>query len=235
VKETKFIELLNLYIDRQISPEAAAALETEILNDPRRRQIYREYCRMQRACTLAFETMGAQAAEPAADRVRELAARPRRPVWGYYAAGLAAAACVVLVAQAILRPGRTSNPGPFVTVPTGNPAASQASLVATPVRLRVDADARPAPLLTESRTNPRLFTLSPAEFKGFTPLAIANPPPANAAPLALPVKATFDVSRPSIDQFVFEASPPIANPAPIYRAPQQTGQPSAMSAYQFQR
>ena len=50
MKESKFIELLNLYIDQQISPEDAALLEEAILQNPRRRQIYRQYCRMHKDC-----------------------------------------------------------------------------------------------------------------------------------------------------------------------------------------
>ena len=55
MKESRFIELLNLYIDRQISPEDAALLEEEILQNPGRRHTYSQYCRMHRACTLALD------------------------------------------------------------------------------------------------------------------------------------------------------------------------------------
>ena len=106
MKESKFIELLNLYIDQQISPEDAALLEAEILQNPRRRQIYSQYCRIHRACTIALEQQKVlDETAPAQGRGRVFEA-PRRSRWGYYAAGLAAAACVSLVAVLeVVRPG----------------------------------------------------------------------------------------------------------------------------------
>jgi hypothetical protein len=61
MKESKFIELLNLYIDHQISQEEAGVLEEEILRNPQRRQTYHQYCRMQRACTLVLDQFKAPA------------------------------------------------------------------------------------------------------------------------------------------------------------------------------
>ena len=55
MKDSKFIELLNLYLDQQIEPAEAALLEEEIARNPARRQTYQQYCRMHRACTLMFE------------------------------------------------------------------------------------------------------------------------------------------------------------------------------------
>ena len=55
MKDSKFIELLNLYLDQQIEPAEAALLEEEIARHPARRQTYQQYCRMHRACTLMFE------------------------------------------------------------------------------------------------------------------------------------------------------------------------------------
>ncbi len=55
MKNSTFIELLNLYVDRQISPADAALLEAEIQQNPQRRKIYREYCQMQKACAILSE------------------------------------------------------------------------------------------------------------------------------------------------------------------------------------
>ena len=52
MKESKFIELLNLYVDHQISPDDAKLLESEVESNPTRRRIYRQYCQMQKACAL---------------------------------------------------------------------------------------------------------------------------------------------------------------------------------------
>jgi hypothetical protein len=94
MKHSKFIELLNLYIDRQISPADAALLESEIQQNPERRKIYREYCQMQKACGLLAETF---ATEGAGD-LNEMAPAPRRFAAITYLMGFAAAAaCVALV------------------------------------------------------------------------------------------------------------------------------------------
>lgn len=55
MKDDKFIELLNLYVDHQITPEGAAELESEIQGNPARRKTYQDYCRMQRACGMILE------------------------------------------------------------------------------------------------------------------------------------------------------------------------------------
>ena len=61
MKESRFIELLNLYVDQQLSPVEAAELEAEISKNPVRRRTYQQYCRMQKACNRLFEEERAQA------------------------------------------------------------------------------------------------------------------------------------------------------------------------------
>jgi anti-sigma factor RsiW len=81
MKDSEFLELLNLYLDHEIAPEDAARLEAEVRANPERRRTYLQYCRMQKACTLL-------AAEFAADRPA-----PRRETigqrLGWAAAGFA--------------------------------------------------------------------------------------------------------------------------------------------------
>ena len=50
--DQEFIELLNLYVDREITAADAARLESAVLASPRRRSIYDQYCKMQKACTM---------------------------------------------------------------------------------------------------------------------------------------------------------------------------------------
>lgn len=107
MKESRFIELLNLYVDQQLSAPEAAELESEINRNAERRTTYRQYCRMQKACTLLFEQERTQA--PASQRLaaslrdadRKIVAFPNgheRAPRGYFAVGLfAAAACVAFV------------------------------------------------------------------------------------------------------------------------------------------
>ncbi|MFT3870014.1 MAG: hypothetical protein QM715_16325 [Nibricoccus sp.] len=108
MKDNRFIELLNLYVDQQLTAAEATELETEIQRVPDRRRTYQQYCRMQKACTQLFE-QDRQAAPSTskfsralADADRKVIAFPEpRRVWlqrGLYATGVAAmAACVALV------------------------------------------------------------------------------------------------------------------------------------------
>lgn len=97
MKESKFIELLNLYVDHQINASDAALLEAEIQKNPERRKIYREYCQMQKACAILAESFRPQT-QPSGGEVVEFPRR--RAAWNaatYIMGAMAAAACVALV------------------------------------------------------------------------------------------------------------------------------------------
>ena len=241
MKESKFIELLNLYIDQQISPEEAALLEEEILHNPRHRRIYHQYCRMHRACTLVFENIRAQAeqgagVEEVASRVVDFAPRARRPVWGYYAAGLAAAACVALVAvQVFLRPDRNSTRGSLATAPAASLASAQTGLVKASAPVHMDATASPVSLRIGSLNARPLLVFSPGILQGKTPLVVVKSPAAPAVAPLPPVYASPLTLRPSIEQFVFEQSPSSSGSPKIYRSRQQMDGQTEMTAYQFQK
>jgi hypothetical protein len=96
MKESTFIELLNLYLDHEIGPADAARLESEIQQSPDRQRIYRQYCRMQKACAVLGEKFRTQA--PAAEE--KIARFPRRrlsPLTLGLSGVAALAACVTLV------------------------------------------------------------------------------------------------------------------------------------------
>lgn len=103
MKDSRFIELLNLYIDRQITADETAELEAEIQRHPNRRAVYRQYCQIHTATKTVYESFRAVAADqpaPAAGQkgvVELFETRRRRANWGYYAGGFAAAACLALV------------------------------------------------------------------------------------------------------------------------------------------
>ena len=108
MNETRFIELLNLYVDQQLSAPEAAELEAEIQRNPARHRTYRQYCRMQKGCAQLFEHERAFAPASAklsralteADRkILAFPATPDRGVWAtrYSFAAVAAAACVAFV------------------------------------------------------------------------------------------------------------------------------------------
>ncbi len=107
MKDTEFLELLNLYLDHEISAEDAIRLETEVQRSPARHRTYLEYCRMQKACTILAKDFADQ---PAQKKI--LAFEPRRSAWsgGLFAVGglAVAAACVALV---LVNRAPESNPG----------------------------------------------------------------------------------------------------------------------------
>jgi anti-sigma factor RsiW len=108
MNQSRFIELLNLYIDDQITADEAAELENAVASDPERQRTYAAYCRMHRACSLigqherlhAPASLAFERALRDADRKIAAASRAPRfhPMWGVGLAGVAAmAACIAFV------------------------------------------------------------------------------------------------------------------------------------------
>ena len=135
MRDSEFIELLNLYLDHEISAADAARLEAEVQSNPSRRRVYQDYCRMQKGCKMLAQDF---ASEPAADRKivafedRETVQSGRRQL-GYVAAGLfAAAACVafLVVGRTHLSPTTTT---PAVAVQDAPKAPASAVVAAAPV------------------------------------------------------------------------------------------------------
>ena len=83
MNDTEFIELLNLYLDHEISAADSARLEAEVQTNIERRRIYQQYCRMQKACKLA-------AADFQNDPVVAAAVSPERKVVAFNPAAAAA-------------------------------------------------------------------------------------------------------------------------------------------------
>jgi len=95
MNDREFLELLNLYVDREISAQDAVRLEAEVAADPRRREVYDQYCKMQKACSrLSEETYTASMAQTDPS----LIVFPAPSAWRLapFVAGMAAAAVVAL-------------------------------------------------------------------------------------------------------------------------------------------
>lgn len=156
MKESRYIELLNLYVDHQLSPEEAAELEAEVQRSPERRRLYTQYCRMQKACTLLFEAERSHAPKTAAAILA--AERPAVTViefpnggWarGLFAAGaVAAAACVVLVAMRWSGTGRDSSD-------RSAPALAAVQAPVAPASLEHTSDATEVPVSIPVASGPR--------------------------------------------------------------------------------
>ncbi|HEY3755990.1 MAG TPA: hypothetical protein VGL42_07575 [Opitutaceae bacterium] len=97
MKDSEFLELLNLYVDHEISTEQAARLEAEVTSNADRRKVYRQYCMIQKGCSLLTGSLVESAPVPQRQRETTLSDAQRFWKWsGVFAtSGLAAAACLV--------------------------------------------------------------------------------------------------------------------------------------------
>ncbi|PTY02711.1 hypothetical protein DB347_23670 [Opitutaceae bacterium EW11] len=155
MKESRFIELLNLYVDHQLSPAEAAELESEILRNPARRQTYQQYCRMQKACTMLFERESTHAPASGAlatalvEADRKIVEFPKSHLhWTralYPIAAAAAAACIaIVVVRRDQSHGVTPVSAPVVasTVPQSTAAEQSVSIDLTAAKV-APANSRP--------------------------------------------------------------------------------------------
>jgi hypothetical protein len=181
MKDTEFTELLNLYLDHEISAADAARLESEVQTNPARRRIYHQYCRMQKACKMVaadFQTDTDAVVAGHDKRVvafsPDVAAQRRGlgalQTFGTFAA-IAACVAIVLVARnrdtanpESLASGTTSAPQIATTAPVtpsaaesarSNPAAVQQSqprgLVSVPQRANTTLVSNPLLLTGNSQ------------------------------------------------------------------------------------
>jgi hypothetical protein len=155
MKDNRFIELLNLYIDRQITVAETAELEAEIQQNPSRQAVYRQYCQIHAASKLVYDSFRAEATEQPALRpdragvVELFETKQRRKHILFYAAGGLAAACLALVfvrynaapaavaplasvqatvRPAVVPPAATAVAAAPTSVKTGEPAVGLVSL-----------------------------------------------------------------------------------------------------------
>jgi len=136
MKDTEFIQLLNLYLDHEISTADAARLEAEVQNNAGRRHIYQEYCRMQKACRMIaadFQTEPADSVVPTERKViafnpavAEAVALRRKRLAGLYTVGsfAAVAACVAIVFVGRARQLRNAEPAAPAASPVATAPAS---------------------------------------------------------------------------------------------------------------
>jgi anti-sigma factor RsiW len=121
MKESRFVELLNLYVDHELAQGEAAELDAELQRNPARRETLREYRALQRGCERLLEADRALAPRTA-EAVRTLRglrsddARPDRSRWAgwtWVAGTGAAAGLAVMVTMSLDR-----------SVPSDTPQAS---------------------------------------------------------------------------------------------------------------
>lgn len=229
MKQDKFIELLNLYLDHEISLEDAARLEEEIQRSPERRKMYRAYCQMQKGCSLLAEKFSElEQTEPvfATD-----AARPKRGFGGWYAGvGALAAACVAVVM--VLQ----SNQSLEVTESATMAEPSSHRVVASVPVAEIASSRLAMPVFPEHNT--KLHTV-------FTPKLINSPETAESARafFARETEAGFDwMENVQLDpiesdpgSMVFSVEPVTKQAPRTYRGRRALEGQVEMTAFQFQR
>ncbi|HVU32034.1 MAG TPA: zf-HC2 domain-containing protein [Opitutaceae bacterium] len=162
MKDSEFIELLNLYLDHEISAADAARLEAEVQGSPSRHRVYQDYCRMQKACRMLAEDFTTEVA--GADRkivAFEQAHVSRSNRRRYYLGGAVAAAAACVVAVFGLRRNQVTPvavPGNAVVQTTPAPVkaellpvSGQSEAIATAALARNDAEDRANAALSLSR------------------------------------------------------------------------------------
>ena len=150
MNEERFIELLNLYIDREISGPEIKEIEEAIAADPQRQRLYAQYCKIDRACAQVLASHLTAAPKPKMAAILAAVARneaevvpfepqipePRsttapqasRASWGWGAlTGMAAAAAAFLAYTGVVQSASNS---PELTAPNAAPAVASS---ATPV------------------------------------------------------------------------------------------------------
>lgn len=210
MKDQEFIELLNLYLDHEISAADARRLEAEVRSNAERRKVYLEYCRMQKACgVLADQFVSERASEHFVSFARP---RRNRAVIIAFGSFAAVAACVAL---ALFLGGRRKAP-----------TATSADLV---------ADTGVAALTVPPRGGVAIASLSSSDLRA--PLAretVASAPAADSLEWvrSFQVNASPTLSEPAR----FEPQPDLFRHE-LRAVPTSTPQTSASesAAFRFQR
>ncbi|MSU45973.1 MAG: hypothetical protein EXS42_02305 [Lacunisphaera sp.] len=166
MKDNRFIELVNLYIDRQITTAESAELESEMQGNPRCRAVYRQYCQMHRATKSVYASFRVHASDPqpAQPASRSVIAslerqqHHRRFSWIYYAGGLAAAACLTLVFVRFISTSPPIAPANVIanayTLPPPQVGAAAVPAVSTPGRTLDEQLESPASLRNQVALDP---------------------------------------------------------------------------------
>jgi hypothetical protein len=133
MNESRFVELLNLYVDHELTAGEAAELEAELQRNPGRRRLLREYQQLQRGCERLLEVDRALAPRTA-EAVRALRHRrngesrwtavSRR--WSWFAGVGAATAAAAFAVIVVLRPEP-----PGAAVPAAASVVAQSALAAS--------------------------------------------------------------------------------------------------------
>jgi len=230
MNEERFTELLNGYIDCELSEAEARELELEIADRPDRRATYEQYCRINQACQLVMKPRRAAIPQPPLRAIVAAARRPeneiefptpavRRPAWAgfkLFTGGLITAGLALMISLNLRSPSGEAmavNPANASTAPA---AASEQTASAYRTILTLDA-----------------FAMSQEAGREATMLTPAKDP------FEWMRQVEFEpIERIDVNTLVFSNDQPIHVPNGMY-APypglDDSPPPSEMTAFQFQR
>ncbi len=242
MKDSEFIELLNLYLDHEISPADAARLEAEVQGNPARRRVYQQYCRMQKACTLLAQDFATTPAASPDEARKVVAFEPRRASWGpgLFAVGglVAAAACVAVIF--VNRPA----------APTESAPAAPAFAAVAPVETKVVV--APAETIPAAALKARTVTIPAARRAELQPVLVAgslslgNQWTNVASTVHTEPAPQLDwirglqiapMQRVQVEELRFDARPADVTQTPVYQARPRPAQQGVveMTAFQFNK
>ena len=232
MKDHRFIELLNLYIDRQITAEETAELEAEIQGSPQRQAVYRQYCQIHSATKMVYDSFRAGAVEPAAapsgrPATIELFENRRRVGWVHYVGGFAAAAaCAGLFFM-------RSNPSLVADAPSASAAVHTVAVAPVQVAPAKTVTAPVATPAAPAATNLiSLRNTSPAP--DYSAMLVAMREQDEERALAERWQTTR--SKSLFDDNLFDAKHTLPTPEQEQRTlRRQTAQQVEMTVFQFQR
>ncbi|MCF3650191.1 anti-sigma factor family protein [Synoicihabitans lomoniglobus] len=247
MNDERFIEQLNLYIDRELSQDDVREIEAAIAASPERQKIYAQYCKVERACQQVFAPVGqaprpsiaalvaAAEAEEEAEVVafRPAAAAPARSSgWGWGAATGLVAACA---AFAVYFGSLQSDPA-LDALQGGQMATVTPSSEAT--RLGLDDDYTAANRQSDAYRTVLFLEQSPGENAQTLRVAAHS---ASDDPLAWMARMQFAPIRPiQVDSLEFKTAQPMpvrSLSAFAYPYPGLDDSPpiSESAAFEFQR
>lgn len=170
MKDKRFLELVNVYLDGEISDAETAELEREIRSSAGRMEQYRRYCRMQKAC-LQLAQMHREATPVSHDNIIRLPEAKRSWVLGQWwrggvYGGTAAIAATVILIIAMSGPGQ-------------DPESSASGIANSTTGMHV-VQIPVGEFARKATTETRLASLTD-RWSALTHLKSANPTPALAA------------------------------------------------------
>lgn len=233
MKDQRFIELLNLYIDRQITAEETTELEAEMQQNPSRQAVYQQYCRIHSATKLVYDSFRANAAEmPAGQQINRAGVvelfetKRRRSQFTYYVGGLAAAACLALVFVRY-NPEPLSSEATTITQVSAQPSLP---LMSEPVAIPT------APLLARDPSiNLVSLRNAPEHTPDYSAMLVALREQDEERAFASG-QLQINRSQSLFDDGVFDAqrNKPVQNPR-VFRSRLTPAQQAEFTAFQFQR